>query len=712
MDTPENFPEIPPAVIALLIRTGVRVLLLGPSGTGKTSFFDALSQFYQDPARQERGRVLYLNAANLEPHDIEPLSAPGPDGQFYKVTHPAVYELIQYDLSLEELAKQPGYRKPVVVIVLDEITNASPKTLATLLSAITSHTFGSHTFRNVYPVFVGAGNRPEESSLADFLPSQFSSRFLIFSWQYNYEAFQSFVSQNIFKLVTDVMAAEGIGEDREKYASEFVSLLKSRIMANAGIKDGYSEGINSFDRFLNSSQRWTFPDPPRLENFGDYLSMVNSVIYGALKTYSQSLSKAQIAEGAVPDSRSLIENVLFPIAIVLVARSSSEWQPYINDRNIDDIVKAILIAAGMPSGFRKEFLDLWTSMSSVFAKNVSELLADEYVAGLRPLPVNVHDDPIRAHTCADIIYQLAENPNMVGHVDLGRPYHDEQHKQRDIIRRLFKLITHIRLEDPDTWIKAKLSLLDRFDHTICNIFLLNHILGGECSAYKGGNYHLFGYKFLKEILSHASRDEVAQMESSFINFAELLVGENPERYALLHDLAGYIMYRSRDPVTHAVLPEQGNQKIYTKSDQYIPSWSRLQHYVYGLFLPAHLYYASVIYMNLFYEMHTSMFLLFSSTARKKGLTVENLNKVYQDIRNTDPVFRLFSAGDEQGFIAAIKDNLAVRLENSLRTRIQWLHTIHELYKDNETDIVVAKLFEILKQCRQQQLALCGKQIAQ
>jgi len=706
MDTPENFPEIPPAVIALLIRAGVRVLLLGPSGTGKTSFFDALSQFFQDPARQEHGRVLYLNAANLEPQDIEPLSAPGADGQIYSITHPVIYDLIQYDLSLEERAKQPGYRKPIVVIVLDEITNASSKTLATLLSAVTSRTFSKHAFRNVYTVFVGAGNRPDESSLADFLPFQFRSRFLTFSWPYSSETFQSFMCQKIFNLVADGLAAEEEEGNREKYALETISLLKNRIIANSNGKDE----IASFKRFLNSSQRWTFPDFPRLENFSEYLEIVHNVIYGAFKKYFKNIS--QVTEGAIPDSRGLIENVMFPIAIVLAARSSPAWQPYINDRNIDDIVKAILIAAGMPSEFRKEFLSLWTSLSSFFAKKVSDLLADEYVAGQRPLPAIINNDPIRANTCADIIYQIAENPKMVANADLGRPYRDEQHKQRDIIRRLFKLLKHIRLEDPDTWIMAKIAKLDRFERTICDIFLLNHILSGECKAYKEGTYYLYRYKFLEKILSQASRDEVEKMESSFVNFAELLVAENPERYALLHDLAGYIMDTSCDPVTHTALAKQGNQKIHAKPDQYVPSWSRLQHYAYGLFLPAHLYYASVIYMNLYHEMHTSELLLPKPKGEKTVLTVENINKLYQDILNADPTFRLFSAGDEQGFIAAIKDNLAGRLESSLRNRIPWIRTLQGFYKDDDVIIVALKLYELLKQCRQQQLAPCSAQIAQ
>jgi len=710
MYTPEDFPEIPPAVIALLIRAGVRVMLLGPTGTGKTSFFDALSQFFQDPARQEHGRVLYLNAANLEPQDIEPLSAPGADGQIYSITHPAVYSLIQYDRSLEERAKQPGYRKPVVVIVLDEITNAPPKTQATLLSAITSGTFSKHTFRNVYLVFVGAGNRPDESSLADYLPYQLRSRFLIFSWQYNLETFQSFVCQQIFNLVADGLAAEEKEGDIEKYALETVSLLEKIITGNVNGEDGYYEEINSFNRFLNSSQRWTFPDFPRLENFSDYLDTVHSVIYGSFKTYFNSLST--VTEGAVPDSRSLIENVMFPIAIVLAARWSPEWQPYINDRNIDDIVKAILIAAGMPSEFRKEFLNLWTSLSSFFAKKVSELLTDEYVAGQWPLPAIIHNDPIHANTCADIIYQIAENPKMVANANLGRPYHDEQHKQRDIIRRLFKLLIQIRLKDPDTWIKAKIAILDRFERTICDIFLLNHILSGECRTYKEGNYDLYKYKFLEKILSCASGDQVAQMEFSFVNFAELLVAENPERYALLRELAGYIMDRSCDPITHTALAQQGNPKIHTNANQHIPGWSRLQHYAYGLFVPAHLYYASVIYMNLYHEMHTSVLLIPKPNGKKTALTVENLNSVYQDILNTDPVFRLFSAGDELGFIAAIKDDLADRLESSLRDRIAWIRTLHAFYQHDDVVTAASKAFQLLEQCRQQQLAMRGAQIAQ
>ena len=710
MYTPEDFPEIPPAVIALLIRAGVRVMLLGPTGTGKTSFFDALSQFFQDPARQEHGRVLYLNAANLEPQDIEPLSAPGADGQIYSITHPAVYSLIQYDRSLEERAKQPGYRKPVVVIVLDEITNAPPKTQATLLSAITSGTFSKHTFRNVYLVFVGAGNRPDESSLADYLPYQLRSRFLIFSWQYNLETFQSFVCQQIFNLVADGLAAEEKEGDIEKYALETVSLLEKIITGNVNGEDGYYEEINSFNRFLNSSQRWTFPDFPRLENFSDYLDTVHSVIYGSFKTYFNSLST--VTEGAVPDSRSLIENVMFPIAIVLAARWSPEWQPYINDRNIDDIVKAILIAAGMPSEFRKEFLNLWTSLSSFFAKKVSELLTDEYVAGQWPLPAIIHNDPIHANTCADIIYQIAENPKMVANANLGRPYHDEQHKQRDIIRRLFKLLIQIRLKDPDTWIKAKIAILDRFERTICDIFLLNHILSGECRTYKEGNYDLYKYKFLEKILSCASGDQVAQMEFSFVNFAELLVAENPERYALLRELAGYIMDRSCDPITHTALAQQGNPKIHTNANQHIPGWSRLQHYAYGLFVPAHLYHASVAYIILYDEMHTYDFMIAKPNEEENDLTLGKINKIYEDILKTAPILRPFSAGDEQGFIEAIKKNPAGYLESGLRDRIEVLRTLDELNKHERVDIIALKLYKFLKHCYQKQLEMCGAQIAQ
>jgi hypothetical protein len=334
------------------------------------------------------------------------------------------------------------------------------------------------------------------------------------------------------------------------------------------------------------------------------------------------------------------------------------------------------------------------------------------VAGQRPLPVIIHNDPIRANTCADIIYQIAENPKMVADVDLGRPYHDEQHKQRDIIRRLFKLLTQIKLEDPDTWIKAKITKLDRFERAICDIFLLNHILSGECKAYKEGTYDLYRYKFLEKILSRASRDDVAQMESSFAKFAELLIAENPERYALLHDLAGYIMDRSCDPITHTALAQQGNPKIHTNANQHIPGWSRLQHYAYGLFVPAHLYYASVIYMNLYHEMHTSVLLIPKPNGKKTALTVENLNSVYQDILNTDPVFRLFSAGDELGFIAAIKDDLADRLESSLRDRIAWIRTLHAFYQHDDVVTAASKAFQLLEQCRQQQLAMRGAQIAQ
>jgi len=63
-------------------------------------------------------------------------------------------------------------------------------------------------------------------------------------------------------------------------------------------------------------------------------------------------------------------------------------------------------------------------------------------------------------------YRIAENPTMVAHADVGQPYHDEQHKQRDIIRRLFQLLTRISLKDPDTWIKTKIINLDRFERTI------------------------------------------------------------------------------------------------------------------------------------------------------------------------------------------------------------------------------------------------------
>jgi len=710
MDTSENFPEIPPAVIALLIRAGVRVLLLGPSGTGKTSFFDALSKSFQGPARQEHGRVVYLNAANLEPQDIEPLSAPGPDGQIYSITHPVIHDLIQYDLSLEECAQQPGYRKPVVVIVLDEITNASPKTQATLLSAITSGTFSKHTFRNVYPVFVGAGNRADESSLADSLPHQFRSRFLTVSWRYNSEAFQSFVSQQTFNLVADGLLAEEKDGDREKDVLKTIISLENIIVADVNGKDGYYGGIRSFNRFLNSSQRWTFPDFPRLENFSDYLDIVHGVIYGAFRTYFNSLSK--VTEGAVPDSRSLIENVLFPIAIVLAARSSPEWQPYINDRNIDDIVDAILIAAGMPTEFRKEFLNLWTSLSSFFAKKVSELLTDEYVAGLRPLPVNIHNDPVHANTCADIIYQVAENPKMVADADLGRPYHDEQHKQRDTISRLFKLLTQIRLEDPDTWIQAKIAMLNRFERAICDIFLLNHILSGECKAYKGGAYDLYRYKFLEKILVHASRDELAKMESLFFNFAERLVAENPERYAFLHDFAGYIMDRSCNPITHSVLTNQGNSRLHVNANQYIPGWSRLQHYAYGLFVPAHLYHASVAYIILYDEMHTYDFMIAKPNEEENDLTLGKINKIYEDILKTAPILRPFSAGDEQGFIEAIKKNPAGYLESGLRDRIEVLRTLDELNKHERVDIIALKLYKFLKHCYQKQLEMCGAQIAQ
>jgi len=117
-------------------------------------------------------------------------------------------------------------------------------------------------------------------------------------------------------------------------------------------------------------------------------------------------------------------------------------------------------------------------------------------------------------------------------------------------------------------------------------------------------------------------------------------------------------------------------------------------------------------MNLYYEMHTSVLLIPKPNGKKTALTVENLNSVYQDILNTDPVFRLFSAGDELGFIAAIKDDLADRLESSLRDRIAWIRTMEEFYKIDDIMIVAPKLFKLLEQCRQQQIALCDAQIAQ
>jgi hypothetical protein len=202
------------------------------------------------------------------------------------------------------------------------------------------------------------------------------------------------------------------------------------------------------------------------------------------------------------------------------------------------------------------------------------------------------------------------------------------------------------------------------------------------------------------------------MESLFFNFAERLVAENPERYAFLHDFAGYIMDRSCNPITHTVLVNQGNPRLHVNANQYIPGWSRLQHYAYGLFVPAHLYYASVIYTNLYYEMHTSVLLIPKPNGKKTALTVENLNSVYQDILNTDPVFRLFSAGDELGFIAAIKDDLADRLESSLRDRIAWIRTLHAFYQHDDVVTAASKAFQLLEQCRQQQLAMRGAQIAQ
>jgi hypothetical protein len=481
-------------------------------------------------------------------------------------------------------------------------------------------------------------------------------------------------------------------------------------LADVNVKDGYYGGIRSFNRFLNSSQRWTFPDFPRLENFSDYLDIVHGAIYGAFRTYFNSLSK--VTEDAVPDSRSLIENVLFPIAIVLAARSSPEWQPYINDRNIDDIVDAILIAAGMPTEFRKGFLNLWTSISSFFARKVPELLADEYVAGLRPLPVNIHNNPVHANTCADIIYQVAENPKMVAGADLGRPYHDEQHKQRDTISRLFKLLTQIKLEDPDTWIKAKIARLNRFERAIFDIFLLNHILSGECKAYKGGAYDSYRYKFLEKILVHASRDELAKMESLFFNFAERLVAENPERYAFLHDFAGYIMDRSCNPITHTSLANQGNSRLHVNANQYIPGWSRLQHYAYGLFVPAHLYHASVAYMILYDEMHTYDAMIAKPHEEENDLTLGKINKIYEDILKTAPILRLFSAGDEQGFIEAIKKNPAGYLESGLRNRIEVLRTLDDLNKHERVDIIALKLYKFINHCYQKQLVMCGAQIAQ
>ena len=699
-------PDIPPAVMALLIRAGVRALFILPSKT----FFDALSQFFQDPAYQEHGRVLYWNAANFEPQDVEPVSAPGADGQNDSITPPVIYDLIQYDLSLEERAKQPGYRKPVVVIVLDEIINASPKTLTTLLNAI-----NSHDFRNVSPVFIGVddANRIVEPAYTNphLLEFYNRNRFFSISWRYQTDAFQSFVYQTIFNLVADGLAAEEEEGNREKHVLEAVSSLKNKIEANVNGKDGYSKDIASFIRFLNRIQRWTIPSFHLIENFNDYLDIVSSVAYRALKKNSNFLLKQEIANGALPDSRNLIEHVLFPVAIVLAARSSPEWQPYINDMNINEIVRAILNGASMPWIFSKEFLSLWTTLSSSFAKKVPELLADEYVAGQRPLPAIIHNNPIHANTCADIIYQIAENPKMVAYADLGRPYHDEQHKQRDIIRRLFKLLTQIRLEDPDTWIKAKITKLDRFERAICDIFLLNHILSGECKAYKEGTYDLYRYKFLEKILSRASRDDVAQMESSFVNFAELLLAENPEHYALPHDLAEYIMDRSCNPITHTALAQQDNQKIHANPNQYIPSWSCLQHYAYGLFVPAHLYYASVAYMDLYHAIRTN--------GEKDDLTMEDINKLYEDILNTDPVFRLFSAGDEQGFIAAITDNPVVRLKSSLLARIPLICTTLRAFceqddfvvEDSKIVIEASKPYGLLEQCRQQQLALCSAQIA-
>jgi hypothetical protein len=179
------------------------------------------------------------------------------------------------------------------------------------------------------------------------------------------------------------------------------------------------------------------------------------------------------------------------------------------------------------------------------------------------------------------------------------------------------------------------------------------------------------------------------------------------------------MDRSCDPITHTALAQQDNQKIHANPNQYIPSWSRLQHYAYGLFVPTHLYQASVAYRNLYHEMHTSELLIPKPKGEKTDLTVENINKIYEDILNTDPVFRLFSAGDEQGFIAAITDNPVGRLKSSLLARIPLICTTLRAFceqddfvvEDSKIVIEASKPYGLLEQCRQQQLALCSAQIA-
>jgi len=128
--------------------------------------------------------VLYWNAANLEPQDVEALSAPGADGQNDSITPHVIYDLTQYHLSLEERAKQPSYRKPVAVIALDEIINA--KTLTTLLSAI-----NSHDCRNVSPVFIGVddANRIVDPAYAEPILFEFYSRFFSITWRHQSDAF-------------------------------------------------------------------------------------------------------------------------------------------------------------------------------------------------------------------------------------------------------------------------------------------------------------------------------------------------------------------------------------------------------------------------------------------------------------------------------------------------------------------------------------------
>ena len=133
-----------------ILNSGYPVLFLGDRGLGKTTVA-------QEIAKELNREVFYLNVSQMSPENF-------------------VFPLVKGENVEFSTPSLDGK-----IILLDELTNRNPEMHSLLQSLVLDKKLGNTTFRDI--MFIGTGNRPEDSTLAVDLPRPLIERFVVLDFK-------------------------------------------------------------------------------------------------------------------------------------------------------------------------------------------------------------------------------------------------------------------------------------------------------------------------------------------------------------------------------------------------------------------------------------------------------------------------------------------------------------------------------------------------